>query len=51
MPPSKWLDSPRGRYRLRHDPGQAAGGPARLVPDDTASPGVRAELEALLGAR
>lgn len=47
----KWLDSPRGRYRLRHDPGQAPGGPVRLVPDDTASPGVRAELEALLGAR
>ena len=46
-----WLDSPRGRYRLRHDPGQAPGGPVRLVPDDTASPGVRAELEALLGAR
>jgi hypothetical protein len=42
----KWLDSPRGRYRLRHDRGQA--GPPRLVPDDAASPGTRAEVEALL---
>ncbi|MCD2188527.1 ESX secretion-associated protein EspG [Actinomycetospora soli] len=45
----KWLDSPRGRYRLRHDRLRAGPpGTARLVPDDTASPGTRAEVEALL---
>jgi hypothetical protein len=45
----KWLDSPRGRYRLRHDRGRTAPpGTARLVPDDAASPGIRAEIEALL---
>lgn len=45
----KWLDSPRGRYRLRHDRGRAAPpGSTRLVPDDAASPGTRAEVEALL---
>ncbi|MEJ2870332.1 ESX secretion-associated protein EspG [Actinomycetospora sp. OC33-EN08] len=46
----RWLDSPRGRYRLRHDPGRgrATGGSPHLVPDDAASPGTRAEVEALL---
>jgi hypothetical protein len=53
----KWLDGPRGRYRLRHDPGQrhdagagrAGLGRARLVGEDATSPAVRAELEAELG--
>ncbi|MDL5154734.1 ESX secretion-associated protein EspG [Actinomycetospora termitidis] len=46
----KWLDSPRGRYRLRHDPERerTAGRPPVLVPDDAASPGTLAEVEALL---
>ena len=54
----KWLDGPRGRYRLRHDPGQrhdvpgrARTGRARLVGEDAASPAVRRELEAALGPR
>ena len=55
----KWLDGPRGRYRLRHDPGQrhdavpgrAWPGRARLVGEDSASPTVRGELEAALGSR
>ncbi|HEY2221052.1 ESX secretion-associated protein EspG [Actinomycetospora sp.] len=53
----KWLDGPRGRYRLRHDPGQthdafsgrAGLGRARLVGEDATTPAVRAELEAALG--
>jgi hypothetical protein len=56
----KWLDAPRGRYRLRHDPshrhhagvGQVRPGPpgrVRLVGEDAASPAVRHELEAALG--
>jgi hypothetical protein len=55
----KWLDGPRGRYRLRHDPGQrndavpgrAWPGRTRLVGEDSASPAVRGELEAALGPR
>ncbi|MCD2193265.1 ESX secretion-associated protein EspG [Actinomycetospora endophytica] len=53
----KWLDGPRGRYRLRHDPGhthdagpgRTSRGRARLVGEDATSPAVRAELEAALG--
>jgi hypothetical protein len=51
----KWLDGPRGRYRLRHDPGhthdvdgRGRSGRARLVGEDAASPAVRRELEAAL---
>jgi hypothetical protein len=44
----KWLDSPRGRYRLRHDRGRSGPPGSRLVPDDAASPGTLAEVEALL---
>jgi hypothetical protein len=51
----KWLDGPRGRYRLRHDPGhrhdvpgRGRPGRARLVGEDAASPAVRRELEAAL---
>jgi hypothetical protein len=54
----KWLDGPRGRYRLRHDPGHTRDVPgrgrpgrARLVWEDAASPAVRGELEAALGPR
>ncbi|WP_018331681.1 ESX secretion-associated protein EspG [Actinomycetospora chiangmaiensis] len=44
-----WLDSPRGRHRLRHDRGRTTSpAQARLVPDDAASPGTRAEVEAWL---
>jgi hypothetical protein len=53
----KWLDGPRGRYRLRQDPavgqpGRAAPdrpGRTRLVGEDAASPAVRRELEDALG--
>ena len=51
----KWLDGPRGRYRLRHDPGhrhdvpgRGRPGRARLVGEDAASPTVRRELEVAL---
>lgn len=54
----KWLDGPRGRYRLRHDPGQghdvpgrARSGRGRLVGEDATSPAVRRELEDALGPR
>ena len=54
----KWLDGPRGRYRLRHDPGhthdvpgRGRPGRARLVGEDAASPAVRRELEAALSPR
>ena len=49
-----WLDGPRGRYRLRQDPGPGHDRPgapprrARLVGEDATSPGVRRELEAAL---
>jgi hypothetical protein len=55
----KWLDGPRGRYRLRQDPvtrhdvpgrGRADGpGRVRLVGEDATSPAVRRELEDALG--
>ncbi|NMO90133.1 ESX secretion-associated protein EspG [Actinomycetospora sp. TBRC 11914] len=53
----KWLDGPRGRYRLRQDPGAGPPGRAgpdrpgrtRLVGEDAASPAVRRELEDALG--
>ncbi len=54
----KWVDGPRGRYRLRHDPRQrhdvplrAPSGRGRLVGEDASSPAVRRELEAALGPR
>jgi hypothetical protein len=53
----KWLDGPRGRYRLRQDPPRgpavpgARPGRARLVGEDATSPAVRRELEVALGPR
>jgi hypothetical protein len=54
----KWLDGPRGRYRLREDPplghdvpGRGRPGRARLVGEDAASPAVRGELETAFGPR
>lgn len=54
----KWLDGPRGRYRLRQDPAVGSPGCAapdrpgrtRLVGEDAASPAVRRELEDALRA-